>query len=44
MGYERMLDKAHRPSEEDILSTIGKTGAWLKLLRLKRRPNRVVSE
>ena len=31
MGYERMLDKAHRPGEEEILSTIGKTAAWLDL-------------
>ena len=31
MGYERMLDKAHRPGEEEILGTIGKTVAWLDL-------------
>lgn len=26
-----MLDKAHRPSEEEILDTIGQTAAWLDL-------------
>jgi hypothetical protein len=31
MDYERMLDKAHRPSEVEILKTIGHTAAWLDL-------------
>jgi hypothetical protein len=31
MGYERMLDKAHQPSEEEILDMIGQTTAWLDL-------------
>jgi hypothetical protein len=31
MGHERMLDKAHQPSEVEILETIGQTAAWLDL-------------
>lgn len=31
MSYERMLDKAHQPTEEEILNTIGETAAWLNL-------------
>ena len=31
MNYERMLDKEHQPSEEEILNTIGQTAAWLNL-------------
>jgi hypothetical protein len=31
MDYERMLDKAHRSSEAEILETIGQTTAWLDL-------------
>jgi hypothetical protein len=27
MSYERMLDKEHPPSEEEILNTIGQTAA-----------------
>ena len=33
MSYERMLDKAHRPTEEEILNTIGETAPWLGLRR-----------
>lgn len=31
MSYERLLDKGHRPSEEEILNTIDQTAAWLDL-------------
>jgi hypothetical protein len=31
MGYERMLGKAHQPTEAEILETIGQTVAWLDL-------------
>jgi hypothetical protein len=31
MDYERLLDKAHQPTEADILETIGHTAAWLDL-------------
>lgn len=31
MSYERMLDKEHQPTEEEILDTIGQTTAWLNL-------------
>ena len=31
MDYARMLDKAHRPTEAEILATIGHTAAWLDL-------------
>ena len=31
MSYERMLDKAHRPTDAEILETIGQTAAWLDL-------------
>jgi hypothetical protein len=31
MGYERMLDKTHQPTEAEILETIGPTAAWLDL-------------
>ena len=31
MDYERMLDKAHRPTEAEILETIGDAAAWLDL-------------
>jgi hypothetical protein len=31
MDYARMLDKAHRPTEAEILETIGHTAAWLDL-------------
>jgi hypothetical protein len=31
MSYERMLDKAHRPTEKEILGTIGETAIWLNL-------------
>lgn len=31
MSYERMLDKAHEPTDQEILNTIGETGAWLDL-------------
>lgn len=33
MSYERMLDKAHRPTEEEILNTIEQTAPWLGLRR-----------
>jgi len=31
MDYERMLDKAHRPTDAEILDAIGQTAAWLDL-------------
>lgn len=31
MSYDRMLDKEHQPTEEEILDTIGQTTAWLNL-------------
>ena len=31
MGYERMLEKNHQPTEKEILETIGETDAWLNL-------------
>lgn len=31
MDYERLLDKAHQPTEAEILETIGQTAAWLDL-------------
>jgi hypothetical protein len=31
MSYERMLNKAHRPTEEEILETIGDAVPWLDL-------------
>ena len=31
MSYERMLDKAHRPTEEEMLDTIGEAVRWLDL-------------
>ena len=31
MSYERMLDKDHQPTEQEILETIGETEAWLDL-------------
>jgi hypothetical protein len=31
MDYERMLDKAHQPTDAEILETIGQTDAWLDL-------------
>lgn len=31
MGYERLLDKEHQPTEEEILNAIGQTAAWLNL-------------
>ena len=37
MNYERMLDKAHRPTEAQILETIGQTTAWLDLRQYVER-------
>ena len=31
MEYERMLNKEHEPSAQEILSIIGKTDLWLDL-------------
>lgn len=31
MSYERMLNKEHQPSEEEIHNMIGHTAAWLNL-------------
>jgi hypothetical protein len=33
MGYERMLDKETKPSEEDMLDTIATPETWLDLTR-----------
>ena len=33
VSYERMLDKGHRPSEEEILATLGHSAPWLDLRR-----------
>jgi len=31
MLYKRMLDKDHKPTDKDIIKTIGDTALWLKL-------------
>ncbi len=31
MSYERMLDKDHKPTDKEILKTIGETTHWLEL-------------
>ncbi len=31
MSYERMLDGKHQPTEQEILKTIGKKTAWIRL-------------